>query len=188
MLDLDGRVVDVEFTLDQLGQLEAGSVTVGILADGDVGGKGGEFGGDLPDVQVVDLDDARLFGHHAADPVGVELLGRGLEEDPPRVTQQPDRRAQHQAGNQQRGDRVGAVEAGQQDHRRGDRGADEGVEVGQQVLEAALDVEALAVGSGEGRGGGEGDDDSSEGDYQDQRAVHRGGRDESPHRLDRDDR
>ena len=119
--------------------------------DDDVGGEGRELGGDLPDVQVVDLDHARLFGHPAADPLGVDPLRRGLEEDPAGVAQQAVGRAQHQAGDQQRGDRVGPLEAGQQDHRGGDRGADEGEEVGEEVLEAALDVEALAVGAGEGR-------------------------------------
>ena len=188
MLDLERRVVDAELALEQLRQLEPGAVAVGVRLDDDVGGEGRELGGDLPDVQVVDLDDAGLLGHPPADPVGVEALRRGLEEDPAGVAQQAVGGAQHQSGDQQRGDRVGPVEAGEQDDRGGDRGADEGVEVGEQVLEAALDVEALAVGAGEDRGGGEVDDDPGQGDGEDEAAVDAGRVEEAADALERDQR
>ena len=91
------RVVDAELALDQLGELEPGAVAVGVGLDRDVGGEGGELRGDLPDVQVVDLDDARLLGHRAADPVGVDALRRGLEEDAAGVAQQAVGGVEHQA-------------------------------------------------------------------------------------------
>ena len=176
VLDLERRVVDAELALDQLGELEPGAVAVGVALDGDVGGEGRELGGDLPDVQVVDLDHARLLGHAPADPLRVDPLRRGLEEDPAGVAQQAEGGAQHQPGDQQRGDRVGRSKPVSEDHDGGDRGADEGEEVGEEVLEAALDVEALAVGAGEDRGGGEVDDDPGEGDDEDQAAVDAGRR------------
>ena len=48
---------------------------------------------DLPDVQVVHLDDAGPRGHRAADRVGVDALGRGLEEHAARAAQEAPARA-----------------------------------------------------------------------------------------------
>ena len=45
--------------------------------------------------------------------------------------------AQHQRRDDERGDRVGAAEAGGEDHGAGDRGGDEREQVGQEVLEAS---------------------------------------------------
>ena len=58
--------------------------------DDHVRGERRELRGDLPDVEVVDLDHPRLLAHPPADPVGVDALRRRLEEDPARVAQQAD--------------------------------------------------------------------------------------------------
>ena len=53
-------------------QLATELVAVLAGADDDVGRERREPGGDLPHVQVVDLDDVGLSGEHVADLVGVE--------------------------------------------------------------------------------------------------------------------
>ena len=100
---------------------------------------------DLPHVEVVHLDDARLRGERAADLVGVEAGGGRLHEHPPRRLQEPVRRVEHQRRDQQRRDRVGPTEPGREDHGRRDRRGDEAVQVGQDVAVGAFDVEASLV-------------------------------------------
>ena len=99
-------------------------------------------GGDLPDVQVVDLDDARLRGERVADLVRVEA-GRGrLHEHPARGLQQPEGRVQHQRRDQQRGDRVARARSRWPGSRPPRPRWREPVEVGEDVPVGALDVEA----------------------------------------------
>ena len=125
----------------------AALVAVAVAADDHVGRQRGEARGDLPDVEVVDLDDPRRGGHRVADLVDVHAARRGLQEDPARLAQQPAAGAQHDRGDEQRRDPVGPREAG-------DRGsptpaiavAMNAREVGEEVLVGALDVEAPAVG------------------------------------------
>ena len=85
----------------------------------------------------------------AADLVGVEALRRRLEEDAAGLAKQPVGGVEHDRGDHQRGDAVGLVEAGGDDHQAGDRREDEGGEVGEDVLVGALDVHRLAVRRGE---------------------------------------
>ncbi len=145
VVDLQRRVVEAEALVQHRLHRAPRRVAVAVGADEHVRGERREAARDLPDVQVVNLDDVRLGDERRADRLRVETLGRGLQEDPPGGAHERDARADHQRGDQQRDDRVGALEAGREDHAGGDRRADEAVEVGQQVLEAALDVEALAV-------------------------------------------
>ncbi len=87
----------------------------------------------------------------SASPIacGVEARGRGLHEDPARLAQQAVGGPEHQRRDQQRCDPVGAVEPPDQDQRAGDRGCDEGKEVGDDMEEGPLDVEAAPLGPGE---------------------------------------
>ena len=136
--------------------------------DEDVCGEGGESRGDLPDVQVVHVDHSGLGGQCPADVVDVDAFGCCFEEDASAGPEQPVGGAEHQRGDEQRRDRVGPVKAGREDDDGGDGGSDERVEVGQDVLEAALDVEAPAVGPRQCPGGGEVDGDADQRDRQDQ--------------------
>jgi len=147
-------------------------VAVAVAAHEHVRRERREAAGDFPYVQVVNLDDAGLADERRADRLRIEAFGRGLEEDPPGRAHEREPRARHQRGDQQRDDRVGALEARQQDHGGGDRGADEPVQVGQQVLKGALDVEALAVGPRERPRRGEVDEHADERDGEDQPASH----------------
>ena len=75
----------------------------------------------------------------------VEVARRRLEQHAAGLAQQAEARAQHQRGHHQRGDAVRAREAGDQHDRARDRGGDEREQVGEHVLERALDVEAAAA-------------------------------------------
>ena len=76
----------------------------------------------------------------------VDVSGSRFQDHPAGVAQQPVGGAQHDCRHDQRRDPVGALEAGEQDRGAGERRGDEGSEVGRDVLEGALEVEALAVG------------------------------------------
>ena len=107
----------------------------------------GKSGGDLPDVQVVDLDDAGWPA--SARPTASGSMPAGA----PSSRTRPESRSRLQAvrsisaRDEQRGDRVGRAEAEQQDERAGERGAERRVEVGQHVRAGALDVERAALGA-----------------------------------------
>lgn len=74
--------------------------------------------------------------------------------------------AQHDRRDHQRGDAVGAVKAGREDHHTGDGGEDEGGEVGEDLLEGALDVHGLAVGLRQRPGRHEIDDHTDQCDHE----------------------
>lgn len=146
--------------------------------DQDVRGQGGLSGADRPHVQVVNLHDLRLLGEFVADRIGVMSGGGGFQEDPARVAYQPVPRPGHQRVHDERGDGVGAVEAGQQDDQRGHGGADEGEQVVQDVLVGALDIERGAVGPGDAPGRRDVDDDARERRGDHRSALDRGWTDE----------
>ena len=99
-------------------ELAAEPVAVGVRLDEHVRRERGEAAADLPDVQVVHLGHVRVARHRAADLVDVEVRRRHLEQHAARVAEQPDGGAEHERGDEQRGDRVGAVEAGRRGSRR----------------------------------------------------------------------
>ena len=121
-------------------------VAVLAAADEHVRRQGGEARADLPDVQVVDVGDAPWDAHRGGDLVGGEALRRRLEQDAPATRGgAASAAAEHRARDGERGDRIGPLEARRPDDDAGDRGAGEGVEIGQQVAVAALDVQVGAV-------------------------------------------
>ena len=56
----------------------------------------------------------------------------------------PDRSIRHR--HEERCNRVRSVEPGDEDHDASDERSDEGIQVGQDVLKAALDVQAVTIG------------------------------------------
>jgi hypothetical protein len=64
----------------------------------------------------------------------------------PRLADQSVRRPEHQRGDEQPGDRVCAIPAGQQHDQACDRGADEREQIGGDVQERAAHVQAVAAG------------------------------------------
>ena len=117
-----------------------------------------------------------------ANVVRVDPGGRGFEEDAARVADERPARAHHQRRDEQAGDRVEAIPARDEHERAGDRGADEGGEVGGDVQERAADVEARPVGAREHERRGEVHGDADERDDEDDAAVHGRRIDEPPDR------
>jgi hypothetical protein len=138
-------------------------------------------------VQVVNLAHPGRMHERLADGVGVQSLGGGFEEHAPGVAQQPVGGAQHDRGDDQRGDAVGAMEAREQDDRARDRGEDEGGKVGEDVLEGALDVHRRPVGLRERPRGGEVHDDADQRHDQHGGAADVGRVHEAPDALHDDD-
>ncbi len=152
MVDLQRRVADTEPLGDHALQDAAQLVAVIAGPDDDVRRQRREARGHLPHVQVVDLDHAGVGGQRPADLVGVDAGGRRLHEHPPGLLEQPVGGVQQEGGDEQRGDRVGAIEAGGHDHPRRHRGGDEPVEVGHDVAVGALEVEAALLARSRGPG------------------------------------
>jgi hypothetical protein len=187
VIDLQRRVVDVEARVQHRLHLTARSVAVAVAGDEHVRGERREAARDLPHVQVVNLDHVRLLHERFADRLRVEPLGRRLQEDAACGRHQPDAGADHQRRDHQRDDRVGPLKAGQQDEPCSHRRADERVQIGDDVLEAALHVEALAVGLRERAGRGEVYEDAENRHDQHQRPADRGGMNQPHDGLIRDE-
>ena len=62
VLDLERRVVDLEAAVELLLELASDAVAVLVPGHEHVGRERGKARGDLPDVQVVDVGDARMQG------------------------------------------------------------------------------------------------------------------------------
>ncbi len=81
---------------------------------------------------------------------------------------------------------IGPQPAHPEHERAGDGRGDEGVEVGQDVLERALDVEARAVGARQRPDGRQVDPDADDGDHEHEAALDVGRLEQAPHGLERD--
>ena len=145
VVDLERRVVDVEALVEQALERPAQLVAVVAGPDDDVRRERRETRGDLPHVEIVDLDDPGVSGQRVPDLIRIEPGWRGLHEHSAGGLEQVVGGAQHQPGDQQRGDCVRPVEPGGEDHRAGDRRRDEAVQVGEDVPVGALDVQAASV-------------------------------------------
>ena len=102
-------------------QLAPARVAVLVGRDDDVGGDGREAGRDLPDVQVVDLDDARVRGERACrSRCGSTPCGEASSStrEASRSRRQPER--DHEPGDDERGDAVELADAGDDDEHAGD--------------------------------------------------------------------
>ncbi len=148
-------------------------MAVGVGVHQDVRGQRGFAGGDLPDVEVVDFADTGPAGHRGTDAVRVEPVRCGLEEDPSGGAQQADTGFHHEDDDDDRGDGVGPVPSGDDyDHARY-HGRDERIEIGEDVLEGAFDVQACPVGSTDRRGCGNVDGHPDQRGAQDEPTGHR---------------
>jgi hypothetical protein len=67
VVDLQRRMVDPEATLEHGLELTPDRVAVVAVVDEDVCRERGEAGGDLPDVQIVDVGDVPMRGERGAD-------------------------------------------------------------------------------------------------------------------------
>ncbi len=102
-----------------------------------------EAGGDSPDVQVVHARHAGHLDDRARDLIGVDPRRRLLHQDRRRVAEHAPRARDDQQRDRERDDRVDRRPAGQQDHERRREDADRAEDVGDDVAERRLDVQAL---------------------------------------------
>jgi len=123
-----------------------------------------------------------------ADVVEVDALGGGFEQHPARVSQQPPRRLEHQTHHQEGGDGIGAGVAGGQDDDRGEHGAQEAIQVGEDVLVSARHVQAGPVRFGQHPGGEHVHRYSDDRHHQHRPALHRRGIEQPPDGLERHQR
>src|SRR5947209_7924268 len=124
MVDLERRVAEPEALAEQALQFTPVSVAIRPGSDDDMSRQRRKSRADLPDVEVMDLDDSLLSGQDMADLVGVKSGWSGLHEDPPGGFEQAVRGVEHERHHDQRGHGIGAVKSGGEDHDRGDRGGD----------------------------------------------------------------
>ena len=78
VIHLQRRVVDPEAVVQELLELAPAAVAVVPRPHQHMRGQRREAGGDLPDVQVVDLDDAGRTRESAADVLGTDPLRGAL--------------------------------------------------------------------------------------------------------------
>ena len=112
VVDLQRRVIEREALAQHRLHRAARRVAVAVGADEHVRRERREAAGDLPHVQVVDLDDALLGDERAADRLRVEALRRRLQEDRaprPRTSETPERAISAAISSDD--DRVRALEA-----------------------------------------------------------------------------
>src|SRR6478609_3624572 len=127
VLDLERRVVDPETLVQDSLELASDAVTILAPADEHVRRESGKTRADLPDVQVVDVGDAAVRAQDRRDLVGSNALGRRLEQHMSAAADERPARPEHRAGDGERGNRIGLLEARRPDDGAGDRGAGEGV-------------------------------------------------------------
>ena len=105
----------------------ADAMAIGVGRDEHVRGENRVAGRQFPQVQVVHLAHVLGLRHRPADFCGRHLLRRALEQHANRLALQDEPGSNHQAGDEERGDRVGSIEPGEEDHDAGDERADERV-------------------------------------------------------------
>ena len=142
VVDLQGQVGDAVVVGQE--SLEVGADRVAVLArlDKHVRRRGGHPGRDLPDVQVMDLSHVRAASHCRSECRWVEPCRGRLKEDPSGSADQPRTGVQHENHHDERGDRVCAGEPARQHHDGGSHGGHERVQVGEDVRDRALHVQA----------------------------------------------
>ena len=84
-------------------------------------------------MEIVDLDDVPFRHERSPDRLGIDVARRPLQEDQGRLAQELDARPEHQAGDDEAGDRVKAVPAGDEDQSSGQSRGAERSDVGEHV-------------------------------------------------------
>ena len=116
----------------------------------DVSSQRGRAGRNRPGMKVVDIQHVGHIDQMGADFAEREVIGSGLQEDLPRITEQAPRCPSHQGDHEERRHRICPVPPGQHDYEPSYRRPDKGVKVGQDVVVRAPYVEAPTVGLGQG--------------------------------------
>src|SRR5438309_6336360 len=80
VVNLQRRVLDVEAFAEEPLELEPDAVAIVLRMHQDMSGQRWEPRGDLPDMQVVDVDDVGVVGQRATDLLGIDAGRRRFEE------------------------------------------------------------------------------------------------------------
>ena len=123
-------------------------------------------------MQVVYLGDPGPAGHRRSDQVRVQSIGGALQKDPAGLPDQAVPGLEHQRSDHQRSDGVGAGEPGENNDQAGDRGGNERIQIVEDVLEGAFDVQAGAVRLADQPGRRDVHRDADHGRDEDQQALH----------------
>ena len=146
-LDLERRVVDGEVrrhaAAELVEQRPDAALLEALVGDRDVRGQHRHAAGDRPGVQVVHVDDAGHATEVLAHVLEIQVRRRRLEQHVDRLAQQPPRPRQDQDGDQQRGERVRAQEAGGHDDQCGDDDEHRAEQVAEHLEVGAPHVQRL---------------------------------------------
>ena len=186
MVDLQRRVLDPELGLEQALELAATAVAVLAGSHEDVRGERRKARRDRPHVEVVHLDDARRRGEPPAERGSVDPPRRRLEEDRGRVAQDRPRAREDEESDEDAHERVGLDPARREDHDRRDGDAERAEEIGEDVTERSLDVEAVAARTGQDETGRDVHRHADERDREHPAAEHVAGVAQPHRRLDED--
>ena len=136
-------MLEPELPGEHLLELETSRVAVVSAGDENVCGQSWEAGRDRPDVEVVHLDDALGRGHSPADLACVDPGRSRFQQDHDRVAQDAPRAREDEERDRHPRKRIRLLPACREHDDRGDRHAGGRGEVGQDVPERGLHVEAL---------------------------------------------
>ena len=134
----------LEAVAQQQLQLAPNRVAVGSGRDEDVRRESREAGGDRPEMEVVDADDALRPRDRRADLARVRPRGRALEQHAHGLAEDAGRAQDDEQADQDRRDRVGVGPAGRKHDEPRDDNAGGGGEVGEHVQHGRADVQTGA--------------------------------------------
>jgi predicted ester cyclase len=143
---------DAVLVQEELLELAAPSVAVVAPLDENVRRERGEPGGDRPDVEVVDLDDARSLGQAPTEPTRVDAGWRTFEQDVHGVTDHAPGACEDEDRDQGAGERIGVAPAGEEDDERRDEHPGRAECIGEHVPERRAHVQRVVAAAMEDRG------------------------------------
>ena len=125
VVDLQCGVLDPETLSEHLFERAADAMAVSVGRDQHVRGEDRVARCEFPQVQVVHLTHVLGVSHRPADLSGNHLLRRALEQHADGFALEAEPGSDHQASDEERGDRVCSIEACDNDHESRDQRADE---------------------------------------------------------------
>src|SRR5690606_237059 len=124
LLELDRDVPDPESLVEAFVDLAQDALVLREVLDHGVAAHGEVAAGDGPDVEVVDVGDARDLVDRLADLVQIDVRRDGLQEDVHGLPDELPTAEEDQPADGDGDERVGQHPAGQEDHDRGGDGPD----------------------------------------------------------------
>jgi hypothetical protein len=164
VLDLKGGMMDFEALMQNVFQTGEERI-VGIeFGNDEMGGEGGFGGTHGPDMQIVEIDDARRMAEEGDNPFAVDMGGDGIKGQVGGIAKQapgsdPDDQTDHEAD-----ERVELNPTSQGDGEGGEENAGGDSGIGGHMDECAADIEIVAAAAVEEERGDPVNDDTGAGD------------------------